>query len=520
MATLTAPASVTIATPHNLSSLSLTLPAAQVCERGCLLVNGICPISDAEWKQALKEKEAKAQRVNTADVHLPQPGAADAVAERHRWQHRAVLLSVFTIVYCIAEGVAGIVLGSKNVSISLLALGADSWIEVVSASLVCWRFYADLRQGLEPAASTISTTSSTRKERVATFTIGILLCLLAGAIVGGSIAALVTDEAPESDLPNVIIGAVGVVALTSLFLLKTRVAIALQSSTVEADAQCSLFCVWLSLVLLVGAVVFREASSLWWFDSATAIVLALLIAKEGHGTVKASLKKDFSGAGCGCEGEKDGWAMRWMRQRINAAQPGTETALTGIEGCEVGCSKGVEKASCCGKKDARCEKDACGESKETAAAQEDDVCCGKGPAAKCDAKDAHCSTAPRSAKMEEACCGKEQAATCSAQEACSSSSAPRSAETETEDACCAKQQAAACGAKDACCSGIATTSAKIRGHLLRQEEDELRWRAVQREDRGCVSAYRKLQQMSVSLANVAPHARRPPRPPQRRVDDR
>ena len=61
----------------------------------------------------------------------------------------------------------------------------------------------------------------------------------------------------------------------------------------------------------------------WWFDSATAIVLALMIAKEGYGTVKASMKKGFSGAGCGCEGEEDGWVMRSMRQRIKASQPAT-----------------------------------------------------------------------------------------------------------------------------------------------------------------------------------------------------
>ena len=61
-----------------------------------------------------------------------------------------------------------------------------------------------------------------------------------------------------------------------------------------------------------------------------------MIAKEGYGTVKASMKKDFSGAGCGCEGEEDGWVMRSMRQRIKASQLATGTALTGIKVRDMG----------------------------------------------------------------------------------------------------------------------------------------------------------------------------------------
>ena len=121
------------------------------------------------------------------------------------------------------------------------------------------------------------------------------------AVIGGSIGALVIHEEPESSLANIIVGAVSVAYMGTLYVLKTRVAISLKSSTIETDAQCSLFCVQLSLVLGVGGIIFREVSSVWWFDSATAIVIALMIAKEGMETVRAS--------------QEEGLHRRWLRLR-------------------------------------------------------------------------------------------------------------------------------------------------------------------------------------------------------------
>ena len=236
--------------------------------------------------------------------------------------------------YGIAEGTIGLALGSETVSISLLAFGADSWVEVISGSLVCWRFYEELRGGVGTAAKR----TATQKERIATLILGLLLCLLSLAVIGGSIGALVIHEEPESSLVNIIVGAVSVAYMGTLYVLKTRVAISLKSSTIETDAQCSLFCVQLSLVLVVGGIIFREVSSVWWFDSATAIVIALMIAKEGVGTVRASLNKDFTGAGCGCDGEDDGWLMRSMRKRIKQ-EPSGDVDLQGVK---------VVKAACCG----------------------------------------------------------------------------------------------------------------------------------------------------------------------------
>ena len=308
--------------------------------------------------------------------------------------------------YGIAEGTIGLALGSESVSISLLAFGADSWVEVISGSLVCWRFYEELRGEVGAAPKR----TATQKERIATLVLGLLLCLLSLAVIGGSIGALVIHEEPESSLANIIVGAVSVAYMGTLYVLKTRVAISLKSSTIETDAQCSLFCVQLSLVLVVGGIIFREVSSVWWFDSATAIVIALMIAKEGVETVRASQKKDFTGAGCGCDGEEDGWLMRSMRKRIKK-EPSGDADLQGVKvinvaccgesGAKSSCASGAElqpvKASCCSE---RGESSHCS-SAATPQLEVKGACCGdKGDLS-------HCSSAAKSPPedVKSACCG-------------------------------------------------------------------------------------------------------------------
>jgi divalent metal cation (Fe/Co/Zn/Cd) transporter len=56
------------------------------------------------------------------------------------------------------------------------------------------------------------------------------------------------------------------------------------------------------MVLLGGSLMYVLAPSLWWVDSVAAMVLALLIGREGWETIEASRREDFTG-GCGCSHE-------------------------------------------------------------------------------------------------------------------------------------------------------------------------------------------------------------------------
>lgn len=62
-----------------------------LCDRGCPLVNGICPISAAEWKQAVLEKKT----ATTSDEEKQAPALATTIKhEQRKWQQRAIVLYV------------------------------------------------------------------------------------------------------------------------------------------------------------------------------------------------------------------------------------------------------------------------------------------------------------------------------------------------------------------------------------------------------------------------------------------
>ncbi len=82
-------------------------------------------------------------------------------------------------------------------------------------------------------------------------------------------------------------------------LTPVRIEILREAYAVLKDAECSLACIKLSVVLFAGSLIFMIAPALWWSDGVAAIVLSLLIAWEGVGTIRGALKPDFAG-GCSC----------------------------------------------------------------------------------------------------------------------------------------------------------------------------------------------------------------------------
>lgn len=202
------------------------------------------------------------------------------------WPQIAHWLAWATVLYNLVEGGVSIGFGVAEDSVSLWGFGADSFIEVGSALLVLWRL-GDL--GCAP----------TERERRATLGIGALFLLLALGIVTGSILQLRQGRHPGTTLPGLVIALLSLSFMVFLWRAKLGAAKALNSAAIEADAACSLACIQLSGVLLTGSLLFLLSPRLWWVDAAAALGLALLIAREGHGMIRAALRPEFKG-GCGC----------------------------------------------------------------------------------------------------------------------------------------------------------------------------------------------------------------------------
>ena len=186
--------------------------------------------------------------------------------------------------HCAAEGAVSITFAVRDKQISLMLFGLDSVVEVGSVLLVMWR--------LSGARAAIS------KERLATGGIGMLLILLFCAAVAASTVHIVQHAQPESSLPGLIISSVSLFDMLVLSAAKLFLSKKLGSSCLAADAKCSLLCSLLSLCLLVGSIAFLVRPSVWWVDAAAALVLSVLIVKEGVDMVRNALSSNFVVGGC------------------------------------------------------------------------------------------------------------------------------------------------------------------------------------------------------------------------------
>ena len=72
----------------------------------------------------------------------------------------------------------------------------------------------------------------------------------------------------------------------------------LDSSTMASDAQCSLACIKITLVLFTGSLLYMLWKGGWWLDSAAAIILGILFAKEGVDMILWARSENFSGGCC------------------------------------------------------------------------------------------------------------------------------------------------------------------------------------------------------------------------------
>lgn len=196
-------------------------------------------------------------------------------------------LSAFTIIYNLIEGIISVYFGLEEDSVSLLGFGLDSFVEVASAIIVLMKL-----QSVDPD-------DNLKNERRATFAIGVLFLVLSVNVFGNSLYQLFNKGTPDTTLPGVIVSLVSLSFMFFLWKMKEKVAVSLNSSTIKADARCSLACIKLSGVLLTGSLLYWLVPTLWWVDSAAAIIIGYFILREGIEMVQSSRKEEFKG-GCGC----------------------------------------------------------------------------------------------------------------------------------------------------------------------------------------------------------------------------
>jgi len=161
----------------------------------------------------------------------------------------------------------------RVIGASFLGLAAyvvvDSGIEVTASVAAQWRLRADL----DPMRRE-------RVERVTHRAIGASFLALAAYVAVDSVATVWRRAAPEASPVGLVILVLSVFVMPVLARAKRRVARALQSRALEADAAQTSLCAYLSVIALAG-VGLNAAFGWWWADPGAALAMVPIIAKEG-----------------------------------------------------------------------------------------------------------------------------------------------------------------------------------------------------------------------------------------------
>jgi divalent metal cation (Fe/Co/Zn/Cd) transporter len=188
---------------------------------------------------------------------------------------KALRLEVISVVGSLLEGAVAIAAAMTASSVVLVGFGADSFVESASALLMLWRLARERR--VRDAGELA------RLEGLARRLIAGSLLLLAAYVAVDAIRALATSQHPRFSPAGAVLLVSSMTLMMTLARAKRRVAAALDSRALAADAFQTTACWWLSAIALAG-IVLNALWGWWWADPLAALGAAALIAREARRT--------------------------------------------------------------------------------------------------------------------------------------------------------------------------------------------------------------------------------------------
>jgi divalent metal cation (Fe/Co/Zn/Cd) transporter len=172
----------------------------------------------------------------------------------------------------VIEAAVAIRSGFAARSLTLTAFGVDSVIELLSACVLLWRLNVELRLGGEFPEAT-----EHRAARIG----ALLLAVLSLYVVVSGVWRLWLGEGQYFSLPGLILAAVALPLMYFLARAKLRLAEALPSASLRADAVESVACAYLSGIVIIGLLA-QLALGAWWIDGASALLLVPFLIREAR----------------------------------------------------------------------------------------------------------------------------------------------------------------------------------------------------------------------------------------------
>lgn len=197
---------------------------------------------------------------------------------------RGLRLNYLTLGYNAVEAGVALAAGLAAGSVALVGFGIDSVVEVSASIAAQWRLRTDADAGRRARAEQLT-------QRI----VGVSFLALAAWVAYEAGEALWRHEAPERSGLGVAVLALSVVVMPLLARAKRRVATALSSGALVAEATQTAICAWLSAIALAG-VGLNAVAGWWWADPVAALGMVPIIAREGYEAVRG---RDAC-TDCGC----------------------------------------------------------------------------------------------------------------------------------------------------------------------------------------------------------------------------
>jgi divalent metal cation (Fe/Co/Zn/Cd) transporter len=191
---------------------------------------------------------------------------------RQRLIRRAFRLEWLSVCWMAVEAAVAIASGIAAHSITLIAFGLDSVIELSSAGVLIWRLSHELRFGRQVSEAA---------ERIARRIAGGLLFALAAYVVLAAGWSLWRGKGEAFSWLGLAVALLSIPIMFELARRKLALADQLGSRALRADAAESVACLWLAVVVVVGLLA-QIAFDAWWIDAVTSLAIVWFLVKEGR----------------------------------------------------------------------------------------------------------------------------------------------------------------------------------------------------------------------------------------------
>ncbi len=191
----------------------------------------------------------------------------------------ARLAEALTFSWMVVELVVALWAGIAARSVALTTFGVDSGIELFTAFVVLRQLLLHTERATDEELDA--------RERRASRLVGWGLYGLIVYVAAASIWSLASGSRPESSRAGLILAGAALVVMPLLWRWRRRLAAALRSPALRADAACSLICIYLSATLLAGLLLNRLLGW-WWADPLAALAMVWWIRGEAREALAAA----------------------------------------------------------------------------------------------------------------------------------------------------------------------------------------------------------------------------------------